>query len=100
MIERLLGKGGSMNKQELIEKYEDKLKDDQLKFGASFKTKVYEELIEDLKQLDEQQKVVVSEKEAKFLETFDFNCESDVTTPAKSSKVTASVGCLIAQVSK
>ena len=29
---------------------------------------------------DEPQKVVVSEKEAKFLETFDFNCESDVTT--------------------
>ena len=26
------------------------------------------------------QKVVVSEEEAKFLETFDFNCESDVTT--------------------
>ena len=29
---------------------------------------------------DEPQKVVVSEEEAKFLETFDFNCESDVTT--------------------
>lgn len=42
-----------MNKQELIEKYELELKDVQLKFGASFKTKVYEELLEDLKQLDE-----------------------------------------------
>lgn len=29
---------------------------------------------------DKPQKVQVSEKEAKFLETFDFNCESDVTT--------------------
>lgn len=42
-----------MNKQELIEKYEDKLKDIQLKFGANFKTKVYEGLVEDLRQLDE-----------------------------------------------
>lgn len=69
-----------MNNKELIEKYELELKDVQLKFGASFKTKVYEELLDDLKQLDEPQKVVVSEEEAKFLETFDFNCESDVTT--------------------
>lgn len=30
--------------------------------------------------INEPQKVVVSEKEAKFLETFDFNCENDVTT--------------------
>ena len=29
---------------------------------------------------EEPQKVKVSEEEAKFLETFDFNCESDVTT--------------------
>lgn len=69
-----------MNKQELIEKYEDKLKDVQLKFGANFKTKVYQGLVEDLRQLDEPQKVKVSEEEAKFLRTFDFNCESDVTT--------------------
>ena len=33
-----------------------------------------------VRQLDEPQKVKVSEEEAKFLETFDFNCESDVTT--------------------
>nr|DAO54502.1 MAG TPA: Protein of unknown function (DUF1642) [Caudoviricetes sp.] len=46
-----------MNKQELIEKYELELKDVQLKFGASFKTKVYEELLEDLKQLDEPQPI-------------------------------------------
>lgn len=45
-----------MNTQELIEKYEDKLKDIQLKFGANFKTKVYEGLVEDLRQLYEPQK--------------------------------------------
>lgn len=33
-----------------------------------------------LNQLDEPEKVKVSEEEAKFLETFDFNCEIDVTT--------------------
>ena len=38
------------------------------------------EVLRDLKQLDEPQKVKVSEEEAKFLRTFDFNCESDVTT--------------------
>ena len=37
------------------------------------------EVLRDLKQLDEPEKVKVSEEEAKFLETFDFNCESDVT---------------------
>ena len=42
-----------MNNKELIDKYEDKLKDVQFKFGANFKTKVYEELLDDLKQLDE-----------------------------------------------
>lgn len=41
-----------MNNKELIEKYELELKDVQLKFGSSFKTKVYEELLYDLKQLD------------------------------------------------
>lgn len=37
-------------------------------------------LLKLIEQLDEPQKVIVSEEEAKFLETFDFNCESDVTT--------------------
>lgn len=46
-----------MNKQELIKEYENKLKDVQLKFGANFKTKVYEELLEDFKQLDESQPI-------------------------------------------
>lgn len=63
-----------MNKQELIGKYEDKLKDVQLKFGANFKTKVYDGLIKDLKQLDEPQKVTIPQfvadyiKDAKYYE--------------------------------
>nr|DAW29438.1 MAG TPA: Protein of unknown function (DUF1642) [Caudoviricetes sp.] len=57
-----------MNKQELIGKYEDKLKDVQLKFGANFKTKVYDDLVKDLKQLDEPQKVVVPQFVAEHIE--------------------------------
>lgn len=57
-----------MNKQELISKYEDELKDVQLKFGANFKTKVYEELLEDLKQLDGPQKVEVPQLIADWIE--------------------------------
>lgn len=41
---------------------------------------VYVYIEELIKSIDEPQKVKVSEEEAKFLETFDFNCESDVTT--------------------
>ena len=48
-----------MNIKELIEKYELELKDVQLKFGANYKTKVYEGVLDDLKQLDEPQKVTV-----------------------------------------
>lgn len=62
-----------MNKQELIEKYEYLSHD-------CFRRVDTSEVLRDLKQLDEPQKVVVSEEEAKFLETFDFNCESDVST--------------------
>ena len=40
-----------MNIKELIEKYELELKDVQLKFGANYKTKVYEGVLDDLKQL-------------------------------------------------
>lgn len=58
-----------MNNQELIEKYENELKDIQLKFGASFKTKVYEDLIKDLKQLDEPQKVQVPQFVADYIES-------------------------------
>lgn len=64
-----------MNKKELIEKYEDLFE----KLHASPVVAIIR-VLEDLQQLDEPQKVKVSEEEAKFLETFDFNCESDVTT--------------------
>ena len=57
-----------MNNQELIEKYENELKDIQLKFGASFKTKVYEDLIKDLQQLDEPQKVTVPQFVADWID--------------------------------
>ena len=58
-----------MNIQELIKKYELELKDVQLKFGASFKTKVYEDLIKDLQQLDEPQKVTVPQFVADYIES-------------------------------
>lgn len=62
-----------MNKQELIGKYKH--------LNHNFFRRVdTSEVLRDLKQLDEPEKVKVSEEEAKFLETFDFNCESDVTT--------------------
>ena len=56
------------NNKELIEKYELELKDVQLKFGSSFKTKVYEELLDYLKQLDEPQKPVVPQFVADYIE--------------------------------
>lgn len=59
-----------MDRQELIKKYEDKLKDVQLKFGANFKTKVYEGLIKDLKQLDEPQKVTLPRYVADWIKYF------------------------------
>lgn len=67
-----------MNKQELIERIK------KLPFFegpiAVTVTVNREWILKSIEQLDEPQKVVVSEKEAKFLETFDFNCESDVAT--------------------
>ena len=61
-----------MNKQELIKKYEY--------LNHNFFRRVdTSEVLKDLKQLDEPEKVKVSEEEAKFLKTFDFNCKSDVT---------------------
>lgn len=65
-----------MNKQELIE-YCESLKGDLNKFINGIDV---DGIIAKIEQLDEPQKVKVSEEEAKFLETFDFNCESDVTT--------------------
>lgn len=65
-----------MNKQELIEKYKE-LANSSFDIAAIV---VCQLVLKDLEQLDEPQKVKVSEEEAKFLETFDFNCESDVIT--------------------
>ena len=61
-----------MNIKELIEKYE------YLNHNY-FRRVDTSEVLKDLKQLDEPEKVKVSEEEAKFLKTFDFNCKSDVT---------------------
>ena len=62
-----------MNVKELIEKYE------YLNHNY-FRRVDTSEILKDLRQLDEPQKVKVSEEEAKFLETFDFNRENDVAT--------------------
>ena len=67
-----------MNNKELIDKYEDKLKDVQFKFGANFKTKVYEELLDDLKQLDEPQKPVVKQFVADWYEENKDNLEFNI----------------------
>ena len=64
-----------MNKQELIKKYK-RLEGVWDAPGAETARQIF---LQDLEQLDKPQKVKVSEEEAKFLETFDFNCESDVT---------------------
>lgn len=61
------------NKQELISKYE------LLKNGYNFNVVATDGIISDLKRLDEPEKVKVSEEEEKFLKTFDFNCENDVS---------------------
>ena len=61
-----------MNIKELIEKYE------YLNHNY-FRRVDTSEVLRDLKQLDEPQKVTVSEEEAKFLKTFNFRRESDVT---------------------
>lgn len=66
-----------MNTRELIEKI------NKIAIDTPFQnSKIVDhlEVIKLIEQLDEPEKVVVSEEEAKFLETFDFNCEIDVTT--------------------
>lgn len=65
-----------MNKQEALKRIEAQ-KETIIELTGWAVFRYIETLIE---QLDEPQKVKVSEEEAKFLETFDFNCESDVTT--------------------
>ena len=66
-----------MNKQELIERiekmpYNDGILVNTIKLNRTWLLRVLQEL--------ELEKITVSEEEAKFLKTFDFNCESDVTT--------------------
>ena len=65
-----------MNKKELIEKIEA------MPNNTGFiRPKIDKDLVLGLvRELDEPQKVKVSEEEAKFLETFDFNRENDVAT--------------------
>lgn len=64
-----------MNVKQLIEKYK-KLEGVWDAPGAETARQIF---LQDLEQLDEPEKIVVSEEEAKFLKTFDFNYESDVT---------------------
>lgn len=65
-----------MNKKELID-YCNILKEKKNKFINCIDV---DRIINTIKQLDEPEKVTVSEEEAKFLKTFDFNLGSDVTT--------------------
>ena len=64
-----------MNKQELIKKYK-RLEGVWDAPGAETARQIF---LQDLEQLDEPEKVKVSEEEAKFLKTFNFRYESDVT---------------------
>ncbi len=64
-----------MKVQRLIEKYK-KLEDVWDAEGAELARRIF---LQDLQQLDEPEKIKVSEEEEKFLKTFDFNCENDVT---------------------
>ena len=66
-----------MNKKELIEKIKEIPRNEGFLIDTIEINKTW--LLREIKQL-EPEKVVVSEEEAKFLKTFDFNCESDVTT--------------------
>lgn len=62
-----------MNRKELIERIRELDT-----YGSSLIER--NEVLELIRQLDEPQKVKVSEEEAKFLKTFNFRYESDVTT--------------------
>lgn len=67
-----------MTKQELIEKYEYELKLLRLQFGEIFKTKVYEELLDYLKQLDVPQKVTLPQFVADWYEEHKDNLEYNI----------------------
>ena len=64
-----------MNKQELIDKYEYEVKLLRIQFGEIFKVKVYEELLDYLKQLDEPQKPVVPQFVADWIEEGRKHCK-------------------------
>ena len=64
-----------MNKEELID-YCNAIKENKNQFINCIDVN---RIIKRIEQLDEQEKVVVSEEEAKFLKTFNFRRESDVT---------------------
>ena len=57
-----------MNKQELIEKYKSSLNKVHKVYGDYYKTEAYEEVLKDLKQLDEPQKPVVKQFVADWYE--------------------------------
>lgn len=57
-----------MNKQELIEKYKSALNKVHKVYGDYYKTEAYEEVLKDLKQLDEPQKVTVPQFVADWYE--------------------------------
>lgn len=67
-----------MKKQELIEKYEYELKLLRLQFGEILRTKVYEELLDYLKQLDEPQKPIVPQFVADWYEENKDNLEFNI----------------------
>ena len=57
-----------MNKQELIEKYKSSLNKVHKVYGDYYKTEAYEEVLEDLKRLDEPQRVTVPQIVADYIE--------------------------------
>ena len=67
-----------MNKQELIEKYKSALNKVHKVYGDYYKTEVYEEVLKDLKQLDEPQKPVVKQFVADWYEECKDNLEYNI----------------------
>ena len=67
-----------MNKQELIEKYKSALNKVHKVYGDYYKTEAYEEVLEDLKQLDEPQKPVVKQFVADWYEDHKDNLEYNI----------------------